>query len=181
MVTQPATLLAERLATPLGEMCLVRTGEVVVALSFDGYGPHVRSYLERHFAQSEPAFEDGNSEAARRLRAYFEGDLAAIDGIETAPKGTPFQQQVWALLRTIGPGEVTSYSTLAERLGNRLATRAVGAANGRNPIAIIHPCHRVIGASLALTGYAGGLDRKRWLLDHERAHSRLSPSGPLFA
>jgi methylated-DNA-[protein]-cysteine S-methyltransferase len=180
MDSSSASLVAEQVATPLGVMCLVRAGEVVVALSFDGYGKHVRAYLERHFPATEPEFDDNGSEPARRLAAYFEGDLAAIEAIETSPRGTPFQQQVWALLRTIPAGEVTTYSQLAQRLGNPLSTRAVGAANGRNPIAIIHPCHRVIGASNALTGYAGGLDRKRWLLDHERAHS-LSPSGPLFA
>ncbi len=181
MASPTARLVAQAVSTPLGEMCLVRAGELVVALSFDGYAPHLRAYLERHFTPREPQFDDAPSEPARRLDAYFAGDLAAIGAIETNPCGTPFQQQVWALLRTIPPDEVTSYSELAGRLGNPLAARAVGAANGRNPIAIIHPCHRVIGASLALTGYAGGLHRKRWLLDHERAHSRLSPSGPLFA
>lgn len=162
-------------------MCLVRSGDTVVALSFDGCGPHVRRYLDRRFPPGEFTFDDRASEPARRIEAYFAGDLAAIDAVLTNPRGTPFQQQVWALLRAIPAGEVVSYSTLAERLGSPHATRAVGAANGQNPIAIIHPCHRVVGASLQLTGYAGGLERKRWLLDHERAHSRLSPSGPLFA
>jgi len=181
MQTPAATLIAQSLATPLGEMCLVRSAGAVVALSFDGCGPHVRRYLERRFPPGALTFDEGDSEPARRISAYFAGDLAAIDSIQTDPRGTAFQQQVWALLRAIPAGEVVSYSTLAERLGNPQATRAVGAANGQNPIAIIHPCHRVIGSSRQLTGYAGGLHRKRWLLDHERAHSRLSPSGPLFA
>lgn len=181
MASPSASLIAQEVATPLGATCLVRAGDVVVALWFDGFTPQLRAYLDRYFPASEPKLDDRRSEPARRLEAYFEGDLAALDAIETSPRGTPFQQQVWALLRTIPAGDVTTYSALAQRLGNPLSTRAVGGANGRNPISIIHPCHRVIGASNALTGYAGGLDRKRWLLDHERAHSLRPPSGPLFA
>ena len=103
------------------------------------------------------------------LEAYFRGDLDALDAIEVDPIGTEFQRRVWAALRTIPHGETTSYGTLARTLGSPTASRAVGAANGANPIWIVVPCHRVIGASGALTGYAGGLDVKRWLLEHERA------------
>lgn len=104
-----------------------------------------------------------------RLAAYFAGDLGALDGVVVDAHGTPFQRRVWAALRRIPPGETVSYQTLARRIGAPAAVRAVGAANGANPIAIVVPCHRVIGADGRLAGYAGGVDRKRWLLTHERA------------
>ena len=103
-----------------------------------------------------------------QLDAYFAGDLRDFD-LRLAPEGTPFQQSVWAALREIPFGETTSYGALAAGLGHPGAARAVGLANGRNPIAVIVPCHRVIGASGALTGFGGGLERKRTLLDHEAA------------
>ena len=106
---------------------------------------------------------------ARRVRAYFEErDLAALDGIQTAAPGTDFQRAVWALVRAIPPGETRSYGELARLLGNPGASRAVGAANGANPVCLVVPCHRVIGAGGKLTGYAWGLERKRWLLNHEK-------------
>src|SRR4030095_16091403 len=106
---------------------------------------------------------------ATALATYFRGDIQAVDAIDVDPDGTPFQRRVWAALRTIPAGETTAYGALAPALRMTPASRAVGAANGANPIWIVVPCHRVIGASGALTGYAGGLDVKRWLLEHERA------------
>jgi O-6-methylguanine DNA methyltransferase len=105
---------------------------------------------------------------ASALDAYFRGDVRAVDALDVDPDGTEFQRRVWAALRTIPAGETTSYGALARTLGMPTASRAVGAANGANPIWIVVPCHRVIGASGALTGYAGGLDVKRRLLAHER-------------
>jgi methylated-DNA-[protein]-cysteine S-methyltransferase len=102
------------------------------------------------------------------LDAYFRGEVHAVDAIDVDPDGTSFQRRVWAALRTIPVGETTSYGAIARALGMPTASRAVGAANGANPIWIVVPCHRVIGASGALTGYAGGLDVKRRLLAHER-------------
>jgi methylated-DNA-[protein]-cysteine S-methyltransferase len=102
-----------------------------------------------------------------RLQAYFDGQLDALSTIPVDPGGTVFQQQVWTALRAIPAGTVLSYSTLAARLEKPGASRAVGSANARNPIAIIIPCHRIIGASGELTGYAWGTERKRWLLQHE--------------
>ena len=102
------------------------------------------------------------------LTSYFEGEITAIDRVPVETNGTPFQRQVWAALREIPAGTTTSYGALAARIGNPNASRAVGLANGSNPIGIVVPCHRVIGASGKLTGYGGGLDRKRWLLEHER-------------
>ena len=118
--------------------------------------------------------------ARAQLEAYLAGELRTFD-LALSSGGTPFQQQVWAELRKIPYGETISYLELATRIGNPKAMRAVGAANGRNPIAIIVPCHRVIGADGRLTGYGGGLWRKRRLLDLERAVAHGSALGPLFA
>jgi methylated-DNA-[protein]-cysteine S-methyltransferase len=105
------------------------------------------------------------------LRAYFDGELAAIDGLPLVMEGTDFQRSVWKALSTIPCGETLSYGELARQIGRPKAVRAVGLANGANPIGIVVPCHRVIGADGTLTGYGGGLDRKRWLLAHERART----------
>jgi methylated-DNA-[protein]-cysteine S-methyltransferase len=112
----------------------------------------------------------------RKLEAFFDGDLTALDAIETKSGGTSFQREVWSALRRIPPGTTISYGQLAARIGRPDACRAVGAANGSNPIAIIVPCHRVIGSGGKLTGYGGGIDRKRWLLDHETGHPKLFSS-----
>ena len=112
--------------------------------------------------------DDGVLPALReQLQAYWAGELRDFD-VPLAPTGTPFQQRVWSALRTIPYGETRSYKDLAEQLGQPTAVRAVGAANGRNPVWLVVPCHRVIGSSGKLIGYAGGLDVKRFLLDHER-------------
>ncbi|MBK8447280.1 MAG: methylated-DNA--[protein]-cysteine S-methyltransferase [Micropruina sp.] len=110
---------------------------------------------------------EASEAAADQLREYFACERTTFD-LTLAPTGTAFQRTVWAALREIPYGRTESYGALAARIGQPTASRAVGLANGRNPIAIVVPCHRVIGASGTLTGYAGGLDRKRWLLDHER-------------
>jgi methylated-DNA-[protein]-cysteine S-methyltransferase len=103
------------------------------------------------------------------VRAYLAGSYGAIDGIPVDTGGTPFQRRVWSALRRIPAGQTLTYGALARRLGTPAASRAVGRAVSLNPVAIVVPCHRVIGADGRLTGYAGGLDRKRWLLAHERA------------
>jgi len=112
----------------------------------------------------------GVSAARRALEAYFAGDLSAIDDLPVMTTGTAFQSEVWAALRDIPAGSTTSYGALAARIGRPKAVRAVGLANGANPIGVVVPCHRVIGADASLTGYGGGLDRKRWLLAHEGAN-----------
>ncbi len=106
-----------------------------------------------------------------RLAAYFAGNIHAIDDIPTATAGTAFQREVWRALRAIPAAQTISYGQLAERIGRPSAVRAVGLANGSNPIGVVVPCHRVIGANGSLTGYGGGLHRKEWLLAHERAHA----------
>jgi methylated-DNA-[protein]-cysteine S-methyltransferase len=104
---------------------------------------------------------------------YFAGDLGAIDALWVEMGGTPFQREVWRALREIPCGSTTSYGKLAQRIGRPAAVRAVGLANGANPIAVVVPCHRVIGSDGSLTGYGGGMERKRWLLDHEKGRPGL--------
>jgi len=116
-------------------------------------------------------------EPIRQLRAYFAGELRRFD-LPLHPEGTEFQQRVWSALQEIPFGETISYGELARRVGNPAASRAVGLANGSNPIAIIIPCHRVIGSDGKLTGYGGGLGNKRWLLDFERSQTRLAFGQP---
>ena len=111
------------------------------------------------------------------MEAYFAGDIESIQSLPVWTTGTPFQKSVWTALRSIPAGETTSYGSLAKKLGVPTAVRAVGLANGANPISIVVPCHRVIGANGSLTGYGGGLHRKRWLLEHEqRSRPGVGPS-----
>jgi methylated-DNA-[protein]-cysteine S-methyltransferase len=109
--------------------------------------------------------EQANS--GKRVEAYFEGELHALDGLAVEPGGTSFQREVWSALQRIPVGVTTSYSELAAAIGHPAAVRAVGMANSRNPIAVVIPCHRVVGRDGSLTGYAAGIERKRWLLRHE--------------
>lgn len=143
----------------------------VHALDFDEFEPRMRRLLRLQYGAdgNDIALEDRTAPVAirRALSDYFAGDLTATDGIPVATNGTPFQRDVWAGLRTIRVGTTLSYGALARQLGRPKAVRAVGLANGANPVAIVVPCHRVIGADGSLTGYGGGLDRKRWLLAHE--------------
>jgi O-6-methylguanine DNA methyltransferase len=137
----------------------------------------VQMQNQRHFRElPEGAVHDDAwfADIVAQLDAYFAGDLVAFD-VTLNLVGTDFQRRVWAQLQAIPYGETISYGELAARVGNANASRAVGLANGKNPVSIIVPCHRVIGADGSLTGYGGGLDRKTWLLDHERT-SRREPS-----
>jgi methylated-DNA-[protein]-cysteine S-methyltransferase len=157
--------------TPLGvARALVRDGKLN-AFALAVWTPRPSSPFARlHELGARTALDPAG--VATALAAYFRGEVDAIESIDVDPDGTPFQRRVWAALRTIPAGETRSYGELAQALGMPTASRAVGAANGANPNWIVVPCHRVIGASGKLTGYAGGLDVKRWLLDHERAHAR---------
>jgi methylated-DNA-[protein]-cysteine S-methyltransferase len=120
------------------------------------------------FVEASLADQADPSGIADALRRYFDGELAAIDDVQVRfDRGTPFQHEVWSALRTIPVGETISYAELARRVGRPTGFRAVGGANGRNPIAVVVPCHRVIAADGTLGGYSGGLDNKRWLLAHE--------------
>jgi methylated-DNA-[protein]-cysteine S-methyltransferase len=164
-------LLLDRLPTPIGVMLLVTDDrEQLRALDWEDHEPRMRRLLQRHYGPSGSAVRDGRSQRVRAaLEAYFAGDLRAIDGIPVKTGGTPFQREVWAALRRIPAGDTMSYGALAARIDRRSAVRAVGRANGANPVGVVVPCHRVIGADTTLTGYGGGIERKRWLLRHEGA------------
>ena len=165
-------------------MLALASDEGLCALEFTG--PKQRlTRLEARLQRWFPPHEivDGGAPIITRTRewlaAYFEGASADISGLTLDMRGAPFEQRVWSALRCIPPGETTSYGAIAKTLDSPGASRAVGAANGANPIAIIVPCHRVIGSSGSLTGYGGGLDRKTWLIDHERRWRR-EPQASLF-
>ena len=172
-MTPPVPLRLDRVPTPTGVMLLTADEDGRLrALDWETHEARMTRLLSLRWRQGvrlTPA--DDPFGLSTRLRAWFDGDLAAFDGVELALGGTAFQQAVWAGLRTIPAGETLSYRSLAERVGRPTAVRAVGLANGANAAAIVVPCHRVIGSDSSLTGYGGGLERKRWLLDHERAHS----------
>ena len=152
-------------------MCSSDLDEVALrALDFNGFEERFERLLGAQYGECQLTEAQVPNQIDGALEAYFAGDIPAIDKLPVRAGGTAFQQRVWTALREIPPGTTTSYGELAKRLGNPAATRAVGRANGANPIGIVVPCHRVIGADGSLTGYGGGMDRKRWLLDHERTH-----------
>jgi methylated-DNA-[protein]-cysteine S-methyltransferase len=168
-------LIRDQMSTPLGELLVVTdsTGSVR-ALDWLDFEARMLRLLGLHYAAKQVprddafALETGRAAQVRdALQAYFEGDLRALDTLSVATGGSAFQREVWSALRRIPVGSTWSYGQLAEHIGKPKAVRAVGLANGANPISVIVPCHRVIGASGSLTGYAGGLARKRWLLEHE--------------
>ncbi|MGH7073649.1 MAG: methylated-DNA--[protein]-cysteine S-methyltransferase [Stellaceae bacterium] len=160
-------LSLEEIPSPIGPMLVVSDGEVLRSLDFVDYAPRMNRLLRLHYGDVELREAPVPRGISAAIRDYFEGAIAAIDRVRTATGGTAFQRAVWAALRTIPAGSTWSYGALAERIGRPRARRAVGLANGANPIAIVVPCHRVIGADGSLTGYGGGVDRKRWLLEHE--------------
>jgi len=172
-----------RVETPLGTVhCAVRDGRLC-ALEFADRWQHRLAWLQRRLGPLTTRLAPDPAGIAGRLTAYFAGSADAFDGIELELFGTPFQRRVWTALRDVPAGRTVSYGALARTVCVPSAARAVGAANGANPIAIVVPCHRVVGADGALTGYAGGLERKRWLLEHERqwecpALPRLSAPTP---
>jgi methylated-DNA-[protein]-cysteine S-methyltransferase len=164
----PEGLAFDRIPTPAGEALVMWDGELRLRV-FDwaGFEPRMRSLLERHYGPTQPKAAVAPPALKGALSAYFDGDLTSLDAIACATGGTPFQRTVWAALRQIPAGTTLSYGALAQRIGKPAAVRAVGLANGANPIGLVVPCHRVIGADGSLTGYGGGIERKRWLLRHE--------------
>jgi methylated-DNA-[protein]-cysteine S-methyltransferase len=168
----PRILYSDRLETTIGTLLLIHDREGHVrALDFHDFESRMRRLLRLHYGAEGDDFvmEDRAAppEIRRAINNYFLGDLFAINSIPVTTGGTSFQREVWAALRTIRAGTTVSYGALARQLGRPKAVRAVGLANGANPIAIVVPCHRVIGADGSLTGYGGGISRKRWLLIHE--------------
>lgn len=158
-------MYVDRFATPLGEMLAV----------VDGDGALLRlGFLAGRRAETAAAALDPDrcARVVAQVTEYFEGKRRAFD-LRLAPEGTPFQKEVWSELCRLPFGSRASYGQIARRIGRPDAARAVGAANGANPIAVVIPCHRVVGSDGALTGYGAGLPIKRWLLDHEAGLRRL--------
>ncbi|HEX4795878.1 MAG TPA: methylated-DNA--[protein]-cysteine S-methyltransferase [Humisphaera sp.] len=167
-------LQLERRAFPISTLLLVTDDAGVLrALEFADHEARMHRLLQSHY--HDYTLRDGAAPTSitEALDAYFEGDPDALADIPVATGGTSFQREVWKALREISPGTTISYGELAANVGRPSASRAVGAANGANPIAIVVPCHRVIGGNGTLTGYASGLAHKQWLLNHERRFSRV--------
>ena len=174
-MTIQGRLFYDHLASPIGEVLILADDRGrLLALDFGDFEHRLEKLLShrvgRRLDSVTPAKDPFGLTSA--LGAYFEGEIAAIDALAVDAPGTAFQRAVWAGLRQIPAGTTQSYGQLAARIGRASAVRAVGAANGANAVAIVVPCHRVIGADGTLTGYAGGIERKRWLLAHEAAHVR---------
>jgi methylated-DNA-[protein]-cysteine S-methyltransferase len=163
------TLLLDRLPTPVGDLAIV-ADERHRLRAVGWFEGHARIEAMLGAATFVTTRDPGG--LTRALRAYFEGELSAIDALPVHAEGTPFQRAVWGALREIPCGETWSYGQLARHIGKPGAARAVGLANHDNPVGVVVPCHRVIGANGALTGYGGGLERKRWLLAHERRRAQ---------
>jgi methylated-DNA-[protein]-cysteine S-methyltransferase len=168
---QPERLVLDRLTTPIGTALLVTDERGLLrAFNWTDYEDSMQSWIARRYPVAR--LEPGVSPARSAFEAYFAGDLRALDTVPWAAAGTDFQLKVWETLCTIPVGETLSYAGLAARIGKPSAMRAVGLANGANPVAVVVPCHRVIGANGSLIGYGGGLQRKKWLLALEGASFR---------
>jgi methylated-DNA-[protein]-cysteine S-methyltransferase len=168
-MSEPVTVFTAEFASPIGALALAASPGGLCTVGFDSDWARVRGELERRFGSVVLEAKGDPAGAVSALRRYFDGDVRAIEAIPVDTGGTPFQQQVWQTLRRIPAGQTWSYAFMAAAIGRPSATRAVGAANGANPVGVVLPCHRVIGSNGSLTGYGGGLPRKVWLLRHEGA------------
>jgi len=168
-VPEVLVLSVDRLPTPIGELVILEDDSGHLrSVDWTDHEPRLDRLLRQRYGTAfrlEPRRIPGA--LATSLSAYFKGNLSAIESLPVMTDGTAFQREVWSALRAIPCGTTISYGELARRIGRPAAVRAVGLANGSNPIGIVVPCHRVIGANGSLTGYGGGLHRKRWLLEHE--------------
>jgi methylated-DNA-[protein]-cysteine S-methyltransferase len=160
-------LLLDEMPSPIGTIAVVSSQDALCALDFADCRERMLALLRSRYGAVRLVRTTDPCGIAGRLRAYFDGDLRALDDVPVDLHGTAFQQRVWSCLRSIPAGSTRSYGELAMAIGQPSAARAVGTTNGRNPIALVVPCHRVVGQNGQLTGYAGGLHRKRWLLAHE--------------
>lgn len=169
-MTRPARLLLDRASSPIGEILIVtdETG-LLRAVDFHDFEPRLRRLLGRHYGRLPLETGAAPAETQAAFARYFGGARDALSALAWDTGGTPFQRAVWRALADIRAGETVTYAELARRVARPAAIRAVGAANAANPLSLVAPCHRVIGASGALNGYAGGVERKRWLLAHEGA------------
>lgn len=171
---QTLALTLDRIPSPIGSMLVVTDSRGQLrALDWEDYEARLLRLLRLQYPGRALELAAGATPLGIRskLEAYFAGELGGLTTLPLETGGTPFQREVWAALRAIPAGQTLSYGALATRLGRTGAARAVGLANGSNPIGIVVPCHRVIGANASLTGYGGGLHRKQWLLEHEGARS----------
>lgn len=161
----PKQLLKTEIPSPIGPIKLVLDGDTIVICEFADRSARVERQLKRFYTDQTVITGEAPHYITQAFSAYFNGDPDALNSLKTDPVGTDYERKVWQTLRDIPSGTTDSYGALAKRLNS--SPRAVGRANGRNPVGLIHPCHRIIGADGSLTGYAGGLDRKEWLLRHE--------------
>lgn len=161
------TLVRTQLESPIGPIDLVLDGNTIVICEFADRDERITKQLARFYSDYNFISGTAPETITRAFASYFNGETDALDSLATDPIGTYFERSVWFALKDIPTGTTDSYGALAKRIGS--SPRAVGRANGRNPVCLIHPCHRIIGADGSLTGYAGGLDRKEWLLVHEGA------------
>ncbi len=171
----------EHLDTPTGRILVVTDDEDRLrSVDWEDHEDRLHQLLRRQYGADSIHLQAAPrpSAASRSLRAYFDGDTGCLASLAVAANGTAFQRTVWDALRQIPPGQTVSYGALAARIGRPDAMRAVGLANGANPVSIVVPCHRVIGANGTLTGFGGGLERKRWLLAHEGASAQAAMDFP---
>jgi methylated-DNA-[protein]-cysteine S-methyltransferase len=180
-MSTPFVFMSDSLDTPIGHLIYIcdRDGALRM-IDWSDHEARALRLLGIHYGKDNYTLTTQRDPfgLTTRLASYFAGDISAIDDIPTATAGTAFQREVWGALRGIPAGQTISYGELARRIGRPAAVRAVGLANGANPIGVVVPCHRVIGANGSLTGYGGGLHRKEWLLAHERAHTGRNESEP---
>lgn len=180
-MAEPLRLLVDRLPTPIGDFVIVADEEGRLrATDWTDHEDRMSLLMRRQYGPGSGTLTEARNPGGLtdRMARYFEGELDAIDGLPVKTAGTDFQRSVWRALRNIPCGETISYGTLARRIGRPAAVRAVGLANGANPVGVVVPCHRVIGSDGSLTGYGGGMERKRWLLAHE-GNLRADPELPL--
>ncbi len=164
----PETFHLDRLQTPIGTALRVTdAGGVLRALDWEDHVPRLQELLRRQYGVVELNEAGAPGDMRKALTAYFKGDLDRLDTIQWRVAGTPFQQKVWHALPKVTAGTTMSYGAMAAKLKSPNAMRAVGHANGSNPISVVLPCHRLIGANGSLVKYGGGLSRKKWLLEHE--------------
>ena len=165
------TIRATTVDTPTGALCIAvavdAVGERVVAAAFAEHFDRVAAKVRLRFADAE--WVEAETDAADAVRRYLAGDLDAVEGVVVDATGTPFQEKVWVALRAIPPGETRSYGQVAAAIDAPGAVRAVGTANGANPVWVLVPCHRVVRSDGTIGGYGGGAHRKEWLLQHERS------------
>jgi len=166
-------LATDEIRSPIGTIVVVTGERGLCALDFDDCRERMTRLLRRHHGEVTLEKRRNPRGVSTRVRAYLEGRLDALDDITVDAGGTDFQRTVWAALREIPCGARVSYADIAGAIGKPKAARAVGAANGQNPVALVVPCHRVVAADGKLAGYAGGMKRKEWLLEHEQREGRL--------